>query len=465
MSTVAAQFVGSGGAFTVYPATDTVAISVPEIENTTTNGTTGSLQVVLWYTSIPYSGGAISGYNVASIPYFNVLGPGQYFVPASFTEAYSRPPDGTWYPTLALEEYDGSTGSYEIINWLNYQTPEYVGAVPISFQGSASFNSVGDSVSIAIPEIVNSTATGTTGSIEVVLWATSSPYTGSGPINGYQTATVTYQNTLGPGQYFDPFTTTTGYTPPPNGDPYYTLALEEFDGTSDVIEGYLNFSAPTTPTTPTTPTGPATPTLPPTPSHLVKTFSDPEADYTVKYVGGGVADVTPNGGTETTVSGYEVLQFSDKPYFIESGDNANIARLYSAALDRLPDLNGLFSWEDIYANNVGAAAKAAGVYQSLAETSGGYAGSLSIADGFVDSPEFIAKYGSLSNTAFVTQLYANVLDRAPDAAGLASWLNLMTPGNSSGTTYTQGMVLVGFAESPENISKTSSWLVDMSRSG
>jgi hypothetical protein len=62
-------------------------------------------------------------------------------------------------------------------------------------------------------------------------------------------------------------------------------------------------------------------------------------------------------------------------------------------------------------------------------------------------------------------LHNNVLGRGPDATGLAGWLNYLTPGNASGTTFTRGMVLVGFAESPENIAKSATWLTDMSKSG
>ena len=86
-------------------------------------------------------------------------------------------------------------------------------------------------------------------------------------------------------------------------------------------------------------------------------------------------------------------------------------------------------------------------------------GLASIAAGFTNSTEFQQKYGTLSDTAFVTQLYQNVLVRAPDQAGLNGWLDLMHQGDASGQIYTREMVLVGFAESPENIAKAAGdWL-------
>jgi hypothetical protein len=197
--------------------------------------------------------------------------------------------------------------------------------------------------------------------------------------------------------------------------------------------------------------------------HSAVAFHGPESEYTINYTGNDTATVTDSvpsrDGTVISINN-EMLQFSDQPYFIESGDNANIARLYSAGLGRIPDPAGLFGWEDYYANNVSATDKAQGVYVSLAETSGGFNGDLSIADGFIFSPEFNAKYGTLSDADFVTQLYQNVLGRGPDPDGLNGWLNFMTQDG-----FTRAMVLVGFAESAENITKTSSWMTDISRSG
>ena len=63
---------------------------------------------------------------------------------------------------------------------------------------------------------------------------------------------------------------------------------------------------------------------------------------------------------------------------------------------------------------------------------------------FASSPEFIATYGSLNNSDFVTLVYQNVLGRAPDGAGLAYWVAQL-----NGGFMTRGQVMVGFSESPE----------------
>jgi len=186
-------------------------------------------------------------------------------------------------------------------------------------------------------------------------------------------------------------------------------------------------------------------------------FHGPSAEYTITSSTNGVITVRDNGsagdGTSTLI-GIEDLAFSDKTIFVENVDNANIARLYAAAFNRSPDVAGLDFWEDVYTNNVGTGAKAAGYYTALAQTDDG--SGMSIAAGFMQSSEFTNRYGTLTDTGFVNALYQNVLGRLPDQSGLNFWLDQLAHGTSRAT------VLVGFAESPENVLKTSSdWLIQV----
>jgi hypothetical protein len=148
----------------------------------------------------------------------------------------------------------------------------------------------------------------------------------------------------------------------------------------------------------------------------------------------------------------QYLQFTDQTVFVDNANNANIARLYSAAFNRVPDAAGLNFWEDIYSNNISAAVKSGGYYIALARTNDG--SGVTIADGFIQSGEFQHLYGTLTDGQFITQMYQNVLGRAPDTAGYNFWLNQMETNHT-----TQAMVLVGFAESPENVTKSGSWLI------
>jgi hypothetical protein len=66
-----------------------------------------------------------------------------------------------------------------------------------------------------------------------------------------------------------------------------------------------------------------------------------------------------------------------------------------------------------------------------------------ISDAFAGSPEFNLRYGALNSTAFVTLVYKNVLDRAPDAGGLQASVDFL------GRGARRGEVMLGFSESPE----------------
>jgi hypothetical protein len=107
-----------------------------------------------------------------------------------------------------------------------------------------------------------------------------------------------------------------------------------------------------------------------------------------------------------------------------SATNDQIDRLYAAALNRTPDTVGLVYWEN-----------AADAGWSVPQ----------IAQWFSASPEFIQKYGSLDDSAFVSQLYQNVLGRGEDAPGAAYWVSALASGD------TRGNILNDFAQSPENV--------------
>jgi Domain of unknown function (DUF4214) len=119
------------------------------------------------------------------------------------------------------------------------------------------------------------------------------------------------------------------------------------------------------------------------------------------------------------------IQFVDGYLATSPTDTAGeVYRLYEATLGRGPDQEGLTNWTT--ALNAG---------ESLQN----------VAAGFVGSTEFQTDYGALSNTAFVTLLYENVLHRAPDAAGLSNWVSEMNSGAS------QAQVVLGFSQSQEDI--------------
>ncbi|MBU2994089.1 DUF4214 domain-containing protein [Octadecabacter sp. B2R22] len=111
----------------------------------------------------------------------------------------------------------------------------------------------------------------------------------------------------------------------------------------------------------------------------------------------------------------------------------DVFRLYQATLDRAPDATGFANWSDRLGSGTDY---------------------LDAASGFVNSTEFANTYQDLSDSEFVTLLYANVLDRAPDETGLENWSQRMADG------MTEVEVVQGFAQSAEFIRSTTDSLKD-----
>ncbi|MGH1505852.1 MAG: DUF4214 domain-containing protein [Acidimicrobiales bacterium] len=121
---------------------------------------------------------------------------------------------------------------------------------------------------------------------------------------------------------------------------------------------------------------------------------------------------------------------ADLPVLPASGELGDqVRRLYLATFLRDADAAGLAHWREAIAEGlpVSEAARA-----------------------FAASSEFDDRYGSLDNSAFVSLLYRNVLEREADAEGLALWVAALDSGELD-----RGEVLLGFANSVEFIGATS----------
>jgi len=137
-----------------------------------------------------------------------------------------------------------------------------------------------------------------------------------------------------------------------------------------------------------------------------------------------VQDKSGNLGRDTLVD-IERVQFQDNKWLALDVDGVagQVYRLYQAAFDRVPDAGGFSYW--------------------LNAMDKGYTLS-QIASLFLPQKEFIDMYMSdPSDANFVTKLYAHVLHRAPDEAGLQWWLENVNRAS-------RAEVLVMFSESPEN---------------
>lgn len=161
-------------------------------------------------------------------------------------------------------------------------------------------------------------------------------------------------------------------------------------------------------------------------------FTGARSQYLLNVQTGVVTDTQANRDGSDTLSNVERLKFSDINLAFDSsaGQIAGEAyRIYKAAFDRAPDAGGLGFW--INAMDDGA---------SL----------LSVAAGFISSPEFQKLYGAnVSDRDYVTKLYNNVLDRNPDQGGYDFWLGALNNG------VTREDILVNFSESKENIANVA----------
>jgi hypothetical protein len=128
-------------------------------------------------------------------------------------------------------------------------------------------------------------------------------------------------------------------------------------------------------------------------------------------------------GGQTTVS-VENIRFADGRFTTDVHDTAaQVCRLYGATLDRAPDAGSLRTWTTAIEK--------------------GHLSLNAAVDGFTASAESQQKYGSLDNTRFTTLLYNNVFDRAPNAGGLANWVDALNKG------MTRSQAVLGFSESAE----------------
>ncbi|BCB09513.1 hypothetical protein HHSLTHF2_34030 [Vreelandella venusta] len=115
---------------------------------------------------------------------------------------------------------------------------------------------------------------------------------------------------------------------------------------------------------------------------------------------------------------------------VELGDVTDTAEisvlhaLYKVAFDREADASGLNYWSGVRENGVSM---------------------FDIADFFIESEEFTDDHGSrFSDDDYLTLLYANAFDRAPDADGFAYWSDVLEE-----PTVDQGDVMIYFATSEE----------------
>lgn len=155
-------------------------------------------------------------------------------------------------------------------------------------------------------------------------------------------------------------------------------------------------------------------------------YAGTRAGFEVTKTADGLAvrDKLGAAGTDA-LFGVERLVFADGAIaFDVDGVAGQTYRLYQAVFQRTPDQDGLGFWFN--ARDTGTTLTG-------------------MAEFFIASPEFVRTYGELNNGQLVTQLYNNVLHRAPDSGGYAFHV-----GNLESGLVSRAGLVIGFSESPEN---------------
>jgi hypothetical protein len=153
-----------------------------------------------------------------------------------------------------------------------------------------------------------------------------------------------------------------------------------------------------------------------------------QASSSTVLIAGGLhlttSGVLVGGGETTSFNQIENFAFVDgRLVFDDTDPVAQVTRLYQAVLGRVPDTVGREDWTTALQHGA-----------SLSK----------LADGFIGSDEFRARFGTPDDAGFVTMAYRQALGREPDAAGAADWRNHLAHGMS------RAELLVGFSESDEN---------------
>ncbi len=119
-----AQIIGFDGnvGYKVDFEDETVTFEIDRIENNNDGGHSGTLVLKLYFSEEYYSGDDLSAYAGASYRLTDVLEGGEYFYDIDRTVDFTCPPDGFYYPIVALLEWKGD--DYYIIDYSTFDRIE-----------------------------------------------------------------------------------------------------------------------------------------------------------------------------------------------------------------------------------------------------------------------------------------------------------------------------------------------------
>ena len=242
MAVALQAFAGSAdieGAVSYQISGDRVTVEIDRIANNTTNLTTGSLYVTVRMTE----GSSVydSGHNVARHQFTGSsngqLGPGQFFSNIRLTLDYTQPPPGTYYVHFWTSQYPDDNTLLDSITFTERLIVSDGGGGPADIEGSISYQTSGDGITVEIDRIANNTSNLTTGTLYVTVRMTegSSVY-GSGHNVARHQITGSSNGQLGPGQFFSNIRVTLDYTRPPPGTYYVHFFTSQYPDVDTILD-------------------------------------------------------------------------------------------------------------------------------------------------------------------------------------------------------------------------------------
>ena len=239
--------------YEISQSNETVRVYGDKIKNSSSGGHSGSIKLALYLTTSKYYGGSISGYALGEYRFNpDYLNGGQYFYNIDKTTSFSvTPPDGDYYVTLLLLEYQSN--DFYIVDYVTFNNTISFGnsggediSVRLSFSGdwSVDINQNADQVTITGDKFYNWDYNDNSNAIKIDVFLMDSRYSGGdvyrSEIQGYLIADYTF-NSLSSGSNLTNIYETTGYyQTPPYGSYYVTIVLSECWSSGYVINDYIN---------------------------------------------------------------------------------------------------------------------------------------------------------------------------------------------------------------------------------
>jgi hypothetical protein len=231
-----------------------IRIEAERVDNNLPSGSSGFLRLQIWATDQPYDG--VSGIEGFILGTFNLgsLPAGSSFANLARTVRFFRPPPGIYYTTITLEEE--TVAGFEIVDSANFdQPPETLGAVnfgkfgegsvtfdagngDVGFVGDVSWLAGNGRVQLAADQILNERSGGRSGVLRIRLWATTTPYDNDPVLQGFPMATKRVGR-VSAGFFIQNFSRYTFFRPPPSGNYFVTMTLEELvPGGWNIVDFY-----------------------------------------------------------------------------------------------------------------------------------------------------------------------------------------------------------------------------------